>query len=158
MGKVVPAGPGPKFFFDWGRPKICFWRDRDRDLKLFPAGTGTKIFSPPGPDRDEIFFLTGTGTGTRTKNDWSCSCLSKTNTYINSFIDEFFHIFLISFKRTGGVKPRNRPPRVIRFCFCRTVRKSAQSRLQVELGLLRPFMSFEIANDFRMYIICACWW
>ncbi len=60
--------------------------------------------------------------------------------------------------RTGGVKIRNRPPRIIWFSFCRTVRKSAQEPLQVELALLRPFMSFEIANDFRMYIICACWW
>ncbi len=40
--------------------------------------------------------------------------------------------------------------------FYRTVRKSAQNRLQVELARSRPFMSFEIVNDFRIYIICAC--
>jgi hypothetical protein len=64
------AGTVTKIFLTETGTKMCFWKDRDRDLKLFPAGTGTetKIFFSPGPGR--IFFLTGT------KNDWSRSCLS----------------------------------------------------------------------------------
>jgi hypothetical protein len=69
----------------------------------------------------------------------------------NNSLPFFIDMFKCA-ERTGGVKPRNLPPRVIWFSFCRTVRKSAQRRLQVELALLRPFMPFEIANDFRMYI------
>jgi hypothetical protein len=67
-----------RFFCTGTGTKICFWSDRD--LKLFPAGTGTKIFfsSGPGPEfflrlnRDQNFFLAGIGT----KNNWSRSCLS----------------------------------------------------------------------------------
>ncbi len=96
MGKVIPVpvlpgpepgpepgpnfffwpGPGPKFFVTRTSTKIFSEQDRHQNLFLKRPGPTPETFSRR--DQDQNFFLAGTGTGTGTKNDWSRSCLIKT--------------------------------------------------------------------------------
>ncbi len=45
--------------FDWDRHQNLFLKGPEPRLKLFPAGTGTKIFFRR--DQDQIFFSPGPG-------------------------------------------------------------------------------------------------
>ncbi len=66
MGKVVPAGPGPKFFLTRTSTKIFSEQNRDQSV-FFWTGTMTKIFFDW--DRHQNLFLKGPRPKTFSRRD-----------------------------------------------------------------------------------------